>query len=217
MGAPLPGEIDGGVGEHIADALAAETRAGDEAGHGPDTVVGLVLGSARPGDSTKTHIGGARLDRAPAGGLAVEVGYEAARRARLGVTTARVLAQPGGTLLDGSRRLLGVPLPPAGLEALALASGRRAPRANTASRSSQLASLAGTIVTLGVVTVSVMRTQSCWLGAQLSPAPCRALPTRRSSRAVTRSSAPGESPLPPTRPASCASRCAQVEHLRYAV
>src|SRR5262249_10167786 len=73
MGAPLPGEIDGGVGERMADALAAETRAGDEAGHGPDTVVGLVLGSARRGDSTQTHIGGGRLDRAPAGGLARRV------------------------------------------------------------------------------------------------------------------------------------------------
>src|SRR4051812_10038875 len=57
--------------------------------------------AARQGDVTKAHVAGARLDRALADGLAVEIGNEGARRARLGVAAARLLAQPGGALLDG--------------------------------------------------------------------------------------------------------------------
>jgi hypothetical protein len=87
----LPREVDDGVRERIADALAAEPRADEEAGHGPDTVVGLVLRSARPGDAPQAHVGRARLDRAPPGGLAVEIGDEAARRVCLGLTAAGLL------------------------------------------------------------------------------------------------------------------------------
>ena len=47
-GAALPGEVDGGAGERPADPAAAEAGAGDEAGDGPDAVVGLVLRPARP-------------------------------------------------------------------------------------------------------------------------------------------------------------------------
>ena len=82
-GAALPREIDGGARERTADAAAPEARAGDEARHRPDAVVGLVLGAALPRDAgleQQARIGGARLDRAPADGLAVEVGDEAARR-----------------------------------------------------------------------------------------------------------------------------------------
>ena len=49
-GAVLPCEVDSGPRERTADALTAEARAGDEAGHGPDAPVGLVLVSARPRD-----------------------------------------------------------------------------------------------------------------------------------------------------------------------
>jgi hypothetical protein len=52
-GTALPGEVDGGARERTADPAAAETRAGDEAGLGPDAVVGLVFRSARPRDATE--------------------------------------------------------------------------------------------------------------------------------------------------------------------
>src|SRR3990170_2677519 len=49
-GAALPREVDSGARERVADAAAAISRADDEAGHGPDRVVGLVLVPAFPGD-----------------------------------------------------------------------------------------------------------------------------------------------------------------------
>ncbi len=52
-GTALPGEVDGGARERTADPAAPEARAGDEAGHSPDAVVGLVLGLARPGDAAE--------------------------------------------------------------------------------------------------------------------------------------------------------------------
>src|SRR5687767_6938595 len=61
-GASLPREVDGGTRERVADASAAETDPGDEAGHGPDAVVGLVLGASRPGDEgleQQSWVGGA--------------------------------------------------------------------------------------------------------------------------------------------------------------
>jgi hypothetical protein len=70
-GAAVPGEVDDGARESTADATATEARAGDEAGRGPNAVIGLVLRSARPGNTAEAHVGRARLDRAPAGGLAV--------------------------------------------------------------------------------------------------------------------------------------------------
>src|ERR671919_2344634 len=47
-GAALAGEVGGRACERAADPAAPEARAGDEAGHGPDAVVGLVLRSSRP-------------------------------------------------------------------------------------------------------------------------------------------------------------------------
>ena len=151
-GAAFPREVDGGARERTADPAAPEARAGDEAGHGPDAVVGLVLRSALPGDAgvaQQARVGGARLDRAPADGLAVDVGDETtvsgaprgcrSRSARAGGTGAAPRRRPrprtpraascsaGTGICDGSPR---VP--------------------STAWRSSQLASLAGTIVTSGV-------------------------------------------------------------------
>ena len=48
--AALAGEVDGGVRERVADTAAPVPGAVDEAGHGPDGVVGLVLGPAVPVD-----------------------------------------------------------------------------------------------------------------------------------------------------------------------
>ncbi len=90
-GAALPREVDGSARDRTAYAAAPETRAGDEAGHGPDAVVGLVFCSVCPGNAgvQQAHVGGARLDRTPAGGLSVDVGDEAARYARLGLQLTR--------------------------------------------------------------------------------------------------------------------------------
>ncbi len=128
-GAAFPGEVDGGARERTADPAAPEARAGDEAGHGPDAVVGLVLRSPLPGDAgleQQARVGGARLDRAPADGLAVEVGDEAARRARLRVTTVGLRTEPEGQLLGADR---GPGLPGLHLVPLAVAPGRIAARA----------------------------------------------------------------------------------------
>jgi hypothetical protein len=85
----------------MADAAAPENCAGDEAGYGPDAFVGLVFCSTRPRDSgaQQALVDGTRLDRAPAGGLPVQIGYEAARLAGLGLTARGLLAQPVGTFL----------------------------------------------------------------------------------------------------------------------
>jgi hypothetical protein len=44
-------EADGGADERAADPAASEALASDQTGRGPDNVLGLVLRSARPGDS----------------------------------------------------------------------------------------------------------------------------------------------------------------------
>ena len=50
-GAARACEVDGGARERSADAAAPEAGASDEAGHGPDAVVGLVLRATNPGDA----------------------------------------------------------------------------------------------------------------------------------------------------------------------
>ena len=128
-GAALAGEADGGARERTADAAAAEARAGDEAGHGPHAVVGLVLRPPLPrhaGLEQQARVGRARLDRAPAGGLAVEVGDEAARRARPGMAAVGLRAQPERELVGAHR---GPRLARSHLVALAPAPGRIAARA----------------------------------------------------------------------------------------
>ena len=105
-GAARAGEVHRGARERPADAALAEARAGEEAGHGPDAVVGLVLRAALPGDAVvaqQARVGGARLDRAPADGLAVEVRDEAAGRVRLRMAAVGLLAQPVGAFLGGER------------------------------------------------------------------------------------------------------------------
>ena len=128
-GAALPGEVDGGARERAADSATPETRAGDEAGHGPDAVVGLVLRSPIPGDAAvaqQPRVGVARLDRAPSDGLAVEVGDETTRRVRLRVAAVGLRAKSVRAFLGGERgpRLLRLHLVP-----LAVAPGRIATRA----------------------------------------------------------------------------------------
>jgi hypothetical protein len=100
--AAFTGEVDGGARERTADPAAPVPRTGGEAGHGPDAVVGLVFGSARPGDAAEAYVGGARLDRAPADGLAVEVGDEAARRVCLGLTAAGLSRSRWARLATGT-------------------------------------------------------------------------------------------------------------------
>ena len=127
-GAALAGEVNGGTCERTADSAAAEARAGDEAGHGPDALVGLVLVSAFPGDAgleQQPRVGSERLDRAPADRLAVEVGDEAARRPGIRVVTLDLRAEPEAQLLAADR---GPRLPRLHLVALALAAGGGSPR-----------------------------------------------------------------------------------------
>jgi hypothetical protein len=88
----LTREVDSGARERIADALTTEPGASHEARHGPDALVVLVLRSARPRNATESDVGRARLDRAPADGLAVEVRDEAAGRAGIAMAAARLLA-----------------------------------------------------------------------------------------------------------------------------
>ena len=86
-----------------------------------------ALSSARPSHGTRklrqARVGGARLDRAPADGLAVDVRDQAAGRVRLRVAAVGLLAQPVGALLDG-KRAKGLARPQ--LVALALAPGAAA-------------------------------------------------------------------------------------------
>ncbi len=138
------------------------------------SVVGLVLRATRPGDAVvaqQTPVGGARLDRAPADRLTVEVRDEAAGRARLWMAAVGLLAQPVGAFFGGKR---GKRLPRPHLVPLALASGRLAAVPKTVCKSSQLASLAGTTEIAG--SVAVMRTilQVEWATGTCWPATARA-------------------------------------------
>ena len=81
-----------------------EPLANEEARHGPDGRIGLVLAPAVPRDAedaSQTGVVGARLDPAPADGLAIEIGDQARRRLRLGMPGVRLLTQPEGALLGG--------------------------------------------------------------------------------------------------------------------
>src|SRR5262245_29393725 len=127
-GAAFAGEVGRGPRQSPADTAFPESDAGEEAGHSPDAGVGLVFVAALPGDpedAREAGVGRARLDRAPADGLAVEVCHEAAGRARLGVAAVGLLAQPAGAFLAGKRS---EGLARRELVTLALASGRRAAR-----------------------------------------------------------------------------------------
>jgi hypothetical protein len=82
VSAPLAGEGDRGAGQRPAHAALAEPRTDEEARHRPDGVVGLVLVATVPRDAEdaqQTFVFGARLDRTPPDGFAVEVRNEPAR------------------------------------------------------------------------------------------------------------------------------------------
>src|SRR5262249_32837464 len=104
-GAPLPREVEGRARERIADALAPETRPGDETGQSPGAGVSNVFGSPRPRDAgaQQAHVGDAGLKCAPPGGFAVEVGHQATRRAGLRVPAVGLPAKPVSAFLDGNR------------------------------------------------------------------------------------------------------------------
>src|SRR5918995_511243 len=126
-GAALAGEVHRGTRECPTDAALPEARAGDEAGHRPDAVVGLVLGATLPGDAVGAHqarVAGAWFDRTPADRLAVEVRDETARGAGLRMAAVGLLTQPVGAFLVGKG---GEELPRPQLVPLALAPGRLAP------------------------------------------------------------------------------------------
>ncbi|MBA3800518.1 MAG: hypothetical protein H0X18_15770 [Geodermatophilaceae bacterium] len=91
----------------------------------------------------KKQVRGAGLDRAPADGLAVEIGNEAAGRVRLRMAGADLLAQPVGAHLVACSR---VP--------------------KTVCRSSQLASLAGTTEITGSVAVIRRILQVEWVAVR---------------------------------------------------
>lgn len=92
--AALPGEVDGHLGEDAADTLSPEACPCEQAGHRPNAVVGLVLGPVLPGNAVVAQqalVGSARFDRAPADGLTVEMGEEAAGRVRTGMVAVGLL------------------------------------------------------------------------------------------------------------------------------
>jgi len=121
-GAALACKVGCDGGERTAHSATTEARAGDEAGNCPDAVVGLVLSSSGPRDTgaQQALVRRAGLDCTPAGGLAVEVGDQAARRGGVGVAAVGLLAQPVGAFLKGSRAPRGIPH----LVSLALAESR---------------------------------------------------------------------------------------------
>jgi hypothetical protein len=126
-GATFPCELDSGRGEGPADPAAPEARAGDKAGHRPDTIVGGILVAASPNDpaAQQVHVDGARLDGAPAGGFVIEVGDQAARGAGLGMAGVGLFPQPLRAVLHRHR----APLTRGGPEPLALAARCIAARA----------------------------------------------------------------------------------------
>jgi hypothetical protein len=119
-GAALAGVGDSGQGQRAADTPPAVPGSGEEAGHGPDAVVGTVLVAAHPDSpaavADQTLVGRAWLDGAPSHRLGAEVGDQPAGRGRPGVTAAGLLPHPVRALLDGE---VAERLPRAQLEPLA--------------------------------------------------------------------------------------------------
>src|ERR1700689_2694206 len=123
-GATFARELDGAPGEGIGEAAPAEPFAHYQAGHGPHAAIGLVLCPARPRDPVDAEqalVRGARLDRTPAGRLAVEGADQNTGPPALGVTAVGLGAEAAGPLLRGKRA---EGLPRLQLEPLALAQSR---------------------------------------------------------------------------------------------
>src|SRR5215470_15782473 len=96
-GAILPGEVDRGSGQRVADAALSVPLAGHEAGNRPDAGVRLVLVATAPDgpDPGQSRVCRARLHRHPASRLRTEVGHEPGGTARPRVTTVGLLTKPG--------------------------------------------------------------------------------------------------------------------------
>ena len=105
-GAAAAREVDGGPNEGPADPSAAVPGPGENARHGPDAGVGLVLGAALPGnpiDAQQARVGGTRLDGAPADGFTIEVCDEAGGRIGSGIAALCLGQQARRSLLGGER------------------------------------------------------------------------------------------------------------------
>jgi hypothetical protein len=92
-----PSPVVIGTRKRRPDAPAPVALADDEAGHGPDAVVELVLAAALPRNTAvaeHARIAGPGLDCAPADRFAGQVRDETRRGVRARVTAARLLAQP---------------------------------------------------------------------------------------------------------------------------
>src|SRR5215831_5977572 len=96
-GAILPGEVDRGSGQRVADTALSVPLAGHEAGNRPDAGVRLVLVATVPDgpDPAQPRVCRARLDRHPASRLRTEVGHEPGGAARPRVITVGLLTEPG--------------------------------------------------------------------------------------------------------------------------
>jgi len=98
------GEVDGGLRQPVADAATPEPRPGEHARHRPHALVGLVLGPALPWDAEDAQqalVRRARLERAPADGLAIEVGDQAAGGGRPRPAAVRLCAQAERAFFGG--------------------------------------------------------------------------------------------------------------------
>ena len=147
--------------ERATDAALAKARTGDQAGHRPDPVVGLILVTAFPRDASVADppfVGGTGLDRAPADRLAVEVRDEAACAVRLRVTAVGLLPQPVSAFLDGKlRERLQWPA------ACTAGTGTRTPRHASRRRFAGLPSLPSLAGTTEIARPSSVMCPSCWL------------------------------------------------------
>ena len=145
-GAAVSGMVRCGSRERATDSALPESRSCEEAGHRPNSAIRLVFCTFSPWDAVVAQqalIGETRLDRAPAGGLGVEVsnrGHWSCARSQ--VAASRFAGAAGDPLLGGEG---GEGLSRGQLVPLALASGCTCPRVpKTVCTSSQLTSLAGT-------------------------------------------------------------------------
>jgi hypothetical protein len=125
-GAMVSGVVDGSASQGATHSAATEAGTCEETGHGPNSVVVLVLGSALPGHTSlqqQPRVGGAGLDRTPTDRLVFEVGDQTRCGARLGMTRVGLGAQPESQLIPADRR---PGLPRLHLVSLALARVRSA-------------------------------------------------------------------------------------------
>jgi len=109
--------------------MLAESPADEETRDSPDAVVSLVLFEVLPRDAIvadQALVVAPRLERAPTHRLPVHIRDQAAGGVRLGMAGIGLLTEPVGAFFGGKP---GEKLPPALLEPLALASRRRAGRA----------------------------------------------------------------------------------------